>query len=520
MNPEELESYLSGSLLGEERDHLEHLLAHDSELRARFIEQIQVDAALRALLGGDGNHGLVKGVMARLHSEVMSDRDFAKSVLLEIVEEREKRRSIPWRDIITACIVSAAASIGLLLLFQSIAFRGGQSHPHSPTSFVAHLERSENLVWNESCRSLVRADGWLTPGFLKLDSGSIAVTFNSGATVLIEGPSEFGIESGNRMFLKSGRLVAEVPDKAHGFTVNTPRINAVDLGTRFGLDVTADGTSDLHVMQGIVAASRTSGNTATTIVHEGLAVRADGRSRSPLQSLDYGGDTFRLRLGAQSSKSPALRFRFDESSGSLLQDTGTDRRFDIALVAPGGLDRSPRRSLGHSGGGLSFQPWESLEIPLSPQFRVEQPHTIALWLRLDVSDSGEKTPERILRFGDSSSQSWNLSVNHESNYGVLGALRIDWGRGILVGSTDCADGNWHHVAYRFLGGTDPSSRIHLFVDGRPEIISYSHAEDLPISEAKRLSLGRSQEEGFRGSIDDLVVFRIALPTPTLQKYSN
>ena len=62
------------------------------------------------------------------------------------------------------------------------------------------------------------------------------------------------------MFLKSGRLTAEVPPAASGFTVNTPRLNAVDIGTRFGVNVEENGDSELHVMEGEVEVSRTSGN--------------------------------------------------------------------------------------------------------------------------------------------------------------------------------------------------------------------------------------------------------------------
>src|SRR5690606_38530710 len=225
--------------------------------------------------------------------------------------------------------------------------RGAKTGP----AFAARIERSEGLVWHPASVAKVREDGWLSPGMLHLESGTAVIAFNSGATALVEGPAELSIESVNRLFLKSGRLAAHVPPQAFGFTVNTPRLNAVDLGTRFGISVDEEGNSELHVMEGVVAASRTSGNTVATVVREGLALRADNRTRSELVAVPYGGDTFRLRLGTPAVVQPALRYAFDESFGAILEDTGKGRHFDIPLVASGELGRSPRRAAGRVGGG-------------------------------------------------------------------------------------------------------------------------------------------------------------------------
>jgi len=46
-------------------------------------------------------------------------------------------------------------------------------------------------------------------------------------------------ETPNRLSIESGRLTATVPESAHGFTVGTPTGDVVDLGTEFGVDVSA-----------------------------------------------------------------------------------------------------------------------------------------------------------------------------------------------------------------------------------------------------------------------------------------
>jgi hypothetical protein len=92
VDSEHLEAYLSGELDETGRHQVEHALRHDTKLRESFVVQAQMAASLQVLLGsgsGEGKAAFEQGVIARLRSEGAGDRGFAKSVLLEIVEERE-----------------------------------------------------------------------------------------------------------------------------------------------------------------------------------------------------------------------------------------------------------------------------------------------------------------------------------------------------------------------------------------------------------------------------------------------
>lgn len=523
MDSEHLEAYLAGELDESGRHQVEHALRHDAKLRESFVAQAQMAAALRLLLGpggGQSKEAFEQGVVARLRSEGAGERVFAKSVLLEIVEEREGKRPIRWPDLVKTGIISAAASIGLMLLFQSIIFREGSADSGARVGsrpiemFTARIERSDNLVWSAESLPRVRNDGWLAPGLLRLESGLAVIALNSGATVLVEGPADLSIEAGNRLFLKSGRLTAEVPPLASGFTVNTPRLNAVDIGTRFGVSVEGNGDSELHVMEGEVEVSRTSGNAVGLRLREGLAVRADGRTRTELTPVDYSGEGFTLRLGSPTEVHPALQYTFDESVGAIVEDSGRDHLFDVPLVATGELDRSPRRAAGRRGGGLVFQPGETLDVPLSREFRLNEAHTFSFWLKLPakVGQSGE---ERILEYGREG-LAWRVSCNLDPGRGMRGALRVECGGGFLTGCTDLADGNWHHVAYRYLGGVDLVSNVHLFIDGKPETISASSPGTPSEGRVGNLRLGGGDREGFQGWIDHLGLYREATDTPSLQ----
>lgn len=527
MDSEHLEAYLSGELDETGRFQVERALRHDADLRASFVAQAQMEAALRLLLSPraeDETAAFNAGVIARLRSEGAGERSFAKSVLLEIVEEREGPRPARWPDLLKTGLISAAASVGLLLLLQSIIFRPGSAPERNPPvgdsepAFAARVERSEDLRWAPESASRVGEDGWLPPGLLRLQSGAALVAFNSGATALVEGPAVFSIESNNRLFLKSGRLAADVPPKAHGFTVNTPRLNAIDLGTRFGVAVDGEGNSELHVMEGLVAASRTSGNAVSVQVREGLAVFADGRDRTDLTPLRYGGEAFRLRLGEPVPVVPSIRLAFDESSGAILEQGGNEAILDLPLVASGELDRSPRRAAGRNGGGLVFQTGESLDIPLPSDFRLDEPHAAAFWLKLPANPN-RSVREGILTYGGEA-RSWRISCDLSGTHGLRGAVLIECGESYAMGSSDLADGNWHHVAYRYLGGGELASRLHLFVDGRPETLSDGRPGALATGRAGNLRLGGQGAEGFEGWLDELHLYRQAVPTSVIQTLSE
>ena len=532
MDSEHLEAYLSGELDSNGRRQVEDALRRDSDLRASFIHQMQMDSMLDVLLTPEASAAseeFEQGVIARLKSEGAGDyRNFAKSVLTEIVEEREGVRPIHWPDLIKAGFIAAAASVALMFLLQSIIFRDGANRAGysfgetvAPASFVARIEDSTAVEWAPSTAGQIREDGWLTAGLLEINSGTVMIAFNSGATTVVEAPAKLSIETGNRVFLKTGSLTANVPPRASGFTVNTPRLNAVDIGTRFGISVAENGDSELHVMEGEVEASRTSGNAVAVLVKEGLALRADSRTRNELKAVPYGGDNFTMQIGQQRNPEPLLRYSFDESGGAVVEDTGSLKQFDVPLVGSGELGTSPRRAAGQSGGGLVFQPGDHLNAPLSKEFRLDEAHTVSFWVKVPPK-LGRDSDEIFLHFGRETLD-WQIACNFSQSNGAKGALRVGFTDGYVIGSTDIADGNWHHIAYRFIGGEDAdiSSHVHLFVDGYPERISDFTSADISKGRAGNLQLGSDDTAtGLQGWLDEVSIYQDAIPTQVIQGLGN
>jgi hypothetical protein len=144
-------------------------------------------------------------------------------------------------------------------------------------------------------------------------AGTLELLSARGARIVIEAPAEFRFETSQRLRVIHGRLAADVPPSAKGFTVITPSGDAVDLGTRFGVDVPADGPAEIHVFQGEVVA-KASGATARKSVRGGGAVTMgqgssdarELRSSAFIQSDEMAGLTAGLAAGQRARSESAL----------------------------------------------------------------------------------------------------------------------------------------------------------------------------------------------------------------------
>lgn len=110
---------------------------------------------------------------------------------------------------------------------------------------------------------------------IRLSQGAVDLRFAMGARVRLQGPCRFVINSANSASLIVGSLTANVPEPAHGFSVDLPNGKVVDLGTEFGLVVDDFGLSEVGVFNGKVAAYQNREAVADTDVelHEGDALQ-------------------------------------------------------------------------------------------------------------------------------------------------------------------------------------------------------------------------------------------------------
>jgi hypothetical protein len=150
-------------------------------------------------------------------------------------------RRAMWR--VVSLVVAASLALVVTRLIDSV--RPG-------VTYEARIEQLVDCDWD--------AARWGKPQSANLDAGReiafsyglMKLEFGKGASISLEGPVRFTILDANRGKLSLGKLTASVPHSDQGFTIDMPAQEVVDLGTKFGISVEADGSSETHVFEGRV----------------------------------------------------------------------------------------------------------------------------------------------------------------------------------------------------------------------------------------------------------------------------
>ncbi|MEM9018840.1 MAG: hypothetical protein AAGC68_17660, partial [Verrucomicrobiota bacterium] len=211
-----LDGYCSGSLSDEEFAEFEGLLRKDESLRQRLIGYRMLEADLRT------------------HEE--TEVHVAARTEAVPVPLKTSRR-------LRAEVVAMAAVIAVLLVSVVVLGLRDSGWPSGDEEFepvvdpgVAVLTREVDAHWENA---EVRLGDSIPRGLWQLVSGTAELEFYSGASVILEAPATLEITSENHGILHAGRLRADVPHHAHGFTITTKSVELVDLGTSFGMEVGA-----------------------------------------------------------------------------------------------------------------------------------------------------------------------------------------------------------------------------------------------------------------------------------------
>ncbi|MHC4996868.1 MAG: FecR domain-containing protein, partial [Planctomycetota bacterium] len=238
-----LEDYRNGTIDDAAFDALQSELRTNAELRAAFLRYQSIDTGLRQLAEAEADR------------EAFQDWDDTPASLPFIRVER----------LHTA--LATAAAIAILILGSRVVFLELQTltpgartvastdpntvpETEATAQGVAVVTRLVDVTWSDDQGSRHVGQA-LTPGTLKMEAGLAQIEFFSGATLVVQGPVEIELESAWSARCLSGRLRAQVPPAARGFTVLTDDMKVVDLGTEFGVSVTESG-ADVQVFDGEV----------------------------------------------------------------------------------------------------------------------------------------------------------------------------------------------------------------------------------------------------------------------------
>ncbi len=87
---------------------------------------------------------------------------------------------------------------------------------------------------------------------LSVPSGTLRLEFDSGATMVIQGPASVSFPELEKPVLRHGWLWLDSGGSGMAFEVETPELRVLDIGTRFGVRVPREGPAEVHVIEGKV----------------------------------------------------------------------------------------------------------------------------------------------------------------------------------------------------------------------------------------------------------------------------
>ena len=522
----------------EEHQRLQLLLRSDAAARRVYLEYVDLHARLGQHPSGATSPGMESG-----KSWLDEPRDAANGgipTVAKVAETFGRARKTPKR---LASFAKDRMAIRWLTLAASLAFVAAALSwwlrrpeptqlPIVVRAIGAELEDAQPL----------NSGSPLPRGELHLTSGLVELRSEKGAVVVIEAPARFHWPASERLVLSAGRASAEVPRTAVGFTIETPEAELQDLGTRFGVDVSPQGESRLHVLEGEVLARPT-----TRRKKMASHVSSRGIRQGEAVVIAQGGKVSKGRVRGSAFLAPeevrALDAAWQAGQRRNWQRWAASIRNDDALVlysnfgpntgdygpqvAEGGSRQAAyvqgrwpgRRAVEFAGGDdrviVRFK--ESITLPQA---------TFMAWVRLDVCQGRYQTlcfspgslpinraeTEFIGRF------QWSLNRQSTLRFAVVtGEDKPDSDAPTFEGTAFSREGapvpasRWQHLAVTY----DSETRlVHFFTDGKLNNVSQPNVAP-PLAIPGRLVLGNVATETTRprdlsGRLDELAVLARAL----------
>jgi len=342
----------------------------------------------------------------------------------------------------------------------------------------------------------------LEEGTYRMEEGNAELSFRNGVQAVIQGPIEFQVESDMRIILHSGRIRARVPSNATGFTVDTPEVDVVDLGTEFGVYVSKDRETQVHVFSGEVELHEEDRG-APRIVTEGFA--ANWSSRNGVT--DFAEPDPEAFLTSEDLRREERRLLREE----LISSPDTFIYYDFS-----GENESPhilenRANPGSADGKILGPSWVQGRLPNNRALQFENhldrvavyapgqfgQFTLSVWLKVDRLDSS------ITAIFNSDGYSGR---NHHWQIIDSGAMRIAASQHFRFTSPDSLilPGQWVHLATTFDLEVMKSS---CFVNGEMVMNRVLTSQEPIRFEQCNLGywgqpLGWPKNRGFRGRMDE------------------
>jgi len=408
---------------------------------------------------------------------------------------------------------------------------------------LARITMAANVKWDGE---VFDNGSYLNDQLVKLKAGFLNLEFDNGAEVVIEGPAEFQIVNEMNMQVKAGKLRANIPESAHGFTIKTEQLDVVDLGTEFGVEVT-DGKMNVQVFDGEVKLVKENRDLRSMTAGQSVSVEA-----SEVKEAEFVSEKFKnkdeLILITRGLKNKAYVRWMDYAKG--LQDHPdlmayyyffNERRWGFTLpnkkanasIDSFGEARATTRVPGRfTTDKISMNNSAFLFNRVNSRVKINLPErvpelTMMCWLNIESTDKSYST---ILQSHKRSKgtpgwfllSSGRMLFNLTRPDGIVRPLDFDhsfvspkvWDPGMR--------GIWFHLAVSINKNT-----ITFFRNGRQikEITNRVKYDSLEIGEAElgnlyRDALKRGKAQNLHGLMDEFLIFKRALGLEEIREIYN
>ena len=279
-----LAAWCDGTMDQTGRRRLEERLASDAEARQQYIEYLDMHARL---YWDRRSPALAASLLTAFETQEVDMASICRSRAAAVQARRASERTSPIRSLVRRAspirIGAGVAAVALLAL--AIVWGMHRNWTLFPTSedggpkpgsgiarqnppgndalsapvaesdapAVAELSRLAEVRWTDSHCSFSPGDKLRAGQILRLASGVAEIRFSVGVRMVVQAPAVLEIESAKSARLERGKLSAEITTvAARGFQIKTPESTFVDQGTEFGVEVSPDGNSRVHVFKGEV----------------------------------------------------------------------------------------------------------------------------------------------------------------------------------------------------------------------------------------------------------------------------
>ncbi len=364
------------------------------------------------------------------------------------------------------------------------------------------------------------------PGAYALTHGIAHVRFRNGTDVVFVAPADFTISDAFHVRLTRGSLRALVPPSGFGFVVDTAQVRYRDLGTEFGVTAgDAGARSDLHVFAGQVEVVPLGTTTPSATLAGGESMRHRGGVVEALPAAD--------ERDYPTPQSISLT-RWNQLSEDLQNDP--DLIFYHPFVAVAGRPEVLHDTARHGlqiDGTISGARWVAGRWPGKQALQFEQSGdrvalsipgeftqvTIAAWVKIDRLDYPANGLLMSVGWRPGNLQ-WQLDRRGSP---APTAIYSSPKRQVVWSGASLPSGRWAHAAVTM---DRNSGRILNYVNG--ELAGESRVNittgtirpgDCLIG--SWLADNKTQEDrDFRGRIDELAMWRVALPAERIARLAN